>query len=317
MPASMINKQSPNVGVAVITHNARHHLRRCLQPLLNSPVKPRILVVNSSSSDGTVQLAEELGAEVLLIPRVEFNHGATRERARRYLQTNIVAMITPDAYLANEHSLGQLIAPLIRGEASAAYARQVPHDGAGFFEAFAREYNYPEKSHLRGIEDVDQYGVYTFFCSNSCAAYDNAILEKIGGFQPVLLGEDTVAVAKMLRLGYKIAYVAEAVASHSHNYSLMEEFRRNFDIGLARKEYEELLSSPKGDTCRGLEYAKQMIKRLLREAPAKIPYAIAHIFSKWTGYRLGKQSVQAPVWLKKALSSQDFYWTSRIFVEKD
>ena len=50
------------VGVVVITHRARPHLARCLPPLLRSPLCPRVLVVNSSSVDGKLELAAELGA---------------------------------------------------------------------------------------------------------------------------------------------------------------------------------------------------------------------------------------------------------------
>lgn len=299
-----------SVGVAVMTHCAKKHLPHCLPPLLNSALRPRVLVVNSSSNDGTVELAQELGAETLVIPRREFNHGTTREAARRYLKTDIVGMITPDAYLHDEHAFAKLIAPLLSGHAAAAYARQVPHKGADFFEAFPREYNYPANSHIRGIENLSCYGVYTFFCSNSCAAYDNRALEAIGGFQEALLGEDTVAVAKLLRSGHKIAYVAEAVVSHSHRYSLWEEFQRSFDTGIARKEYAELLSGG-SDEKRGREYFKQIVRRLAKENPVMLPYAFAHVFAKWIGYKIGTKSVKAPIWWKKAMSSQDFYWQTR------
>ncbi|MBA3815726.1 MAG: glycosyltransferase family 2 protein [Parachlamydiaceae bacterium] len=302
---------APSIGVAVITHNSKHHLLNCLPPLLQSPLKPRVLVVNSSSADGTVEMAKQLGAEVLVIPRHEFNHGTTRELARRYLQTDIIGMLTPDAYFVDEMAFGKLIDPLLKNKAEVAYARQIPHTGADFFEAFAREFNYPNQSHLRSLKDISQYGVYTFFCSNSCAAYSSKALDIIGGFSPVLLGEDTVAVAKLLRNGCSIAYVADALVKHSHRYSLIQEFRRNFDIGLARKQYGELLQAPKGDTQRGLDYLQTMFKRLLEDAPFKIPYGFAHIVVKWLGYRLGKSSSQTPLWFKKLISSQDFYWSSK------
>ncbi|HEY4831864.1 MAG TPA: glycosyltransferase family 2 protein, partial [Waddliaceae bacterium] len=61
--------------MAIITHNAKHHLPCCLPPLLQSSLKPRVLVVNSSSNDGTVEQAQSLGAETLVIPRADFNHG--------------------------------------------------------------------------------------------------------------------------------------------------------------------------------------------------------------------------------------------------
>lgn len=301
----------PSIGVAIITYQAKHHLPHCLPPLLSSPLKPRVLVTNSSSNDGTVELAREMGAEVLIIPREEFNHGTTRERARQHLQTDIVVMMTPDAYLTSSDALGHLIAPIAEGKASVAYARQIPHEGAGFFESFPREYNYPSESHIRSIHDLASYGIYSFFCSNACAAYSNAALDFVGGFPEVLLGEDTVVVAKMLRQGHKIAYVSEALVKHSHRYSLLQEFRRHFDTGLARQEYKHLLSGTSGDSKRGLHYLKEMRTRLMKENPSLLPYAFAHIFVKLLGYYIGKKSVRAPLWIKKLMSSQDFYWNSK------
>jgi len=296
----------PSVGVAIITHNAKHHLKRCLPPYLNSPLHPRVLVVNTST-DGTVEAAEAMGAETLRIPRGLFNHGATREAARRHLGTDIVVMVTPDAY-AKADTLEALVKPLLEGEASVAYARQLPHEGAGVFEAFAREFNYPSESHIRTLKDVDKYGVYTFFCSNSCAAYKNDALDLIGGFPSLLLGEDTVAVAKLLKMDHAIAYVAEAEIYHSHGYTIKQEFQRCFDIGLARKSYSHLLEVAGKDHARGAAYTKSLAARLLATAPHLLPYAALQTVVKWVGYAMGQRSTNAPKWLKKACSSQDFYW---------
>lgn len=304
------------IGIAVITHHAKHHLPQCLPYYLQSSLKPKVLVVNSSSNDGTVEAAQELGAETLVIPRQEFNHGSTREKARKHLGTDIVVMITPDAYPADKHVLENLVAPLITAQASVAYARQIPHDGATFFEAFPRHFNYPEEGHVRSLLDLHLYGIYTFFCSNSCAAYLNGALDDIGGFQPVLLGEDTVAVAKLLRKGHKIAYVSEAIVKHSHRYTLLEEMRRNFDTGLARKEYQYLLECGYKDSKRGKEYVVRMIEQLTKKDVHLLPYAFVQTAAKWLGYRLGRLSSKAPLWFKKSLSSQDFYWVSDAYLNE-
>lgn len=312
-----MNKKTLSVGVAFITHTAKHHLRHCLPPILQSPLKPRVLVVNSSSNDGTVEEAKRWGAETLLIPRIEFNHGSTREKARHYLGTDIVVMMTPDAYAMDSTLLTHLTEPLIHHRASAAYARQIPHEGATFLERFARDFNYPTTSHIRSLEELSTYGTYTFFCSNACAAYLNRTLDDIGGFPSVLLGEDTCAVARLLHQGHKIAYVAEAVVKHSHRYSLKQEFKRNFDIGLARSQFQELIRLGGKDEKRGLEYLKQLLKTTFKEKPHLLPYACLQTLIKWVAYRIGKVSVNAPLYVKQALSSQDFYWTSRDFKDSN
>lgn len=295
------------VGIAIITHNAVSHLPYCLPPLMQSSLKPKILLVNSSSSDGTVELAKQFGIETLIIPRSPFNHGLTRELARKKLQTDIVVMMTPDAYACSDKTLEILVQPLREEKASLAYARQIPHKGAGFFEAFPRAFNYPSKSHIRGIEDTCTYGVYTFFFSDSFGAYLNTALDEIGGFSSVLTGEDTLACSKLLHRGHKVAYVAEAEVHHSHNYSLLQEFQRHFDTGLARAEYQEWIKPAGKDSQRGRKYVRLMLKEL-RKKPHFIPYALIQSLVKWTGYRIGQASLHAPKFFKKMMSSQTFYW---------
>lgn len=293
-----------SIGIVLPTYQAEKHLTKCLTPWLQSPLKPRILVIDSSSSDQTVPLAQKMGVETLVIPQKEFNHGLTREMGRRRLNTDIVVMITQDAYAVDANILKYLIAPILANKASIAYGRQIPHQGAGVFESFARGFNYPKESHIRGLQDLSTYGVYTFFCSDSCAAYDNRILDKIGGFPAVLFGEDTIVAAKMLHAGHQIAYVAEAALHHSHAYTLKQEFSRHFDIGLARKNFGG------SDNKRGLAYTKQLFQILCMKAPRLIPYAFLQTVVKWLGYQIGKRSQSTPLWFKKALSSQKFYWSS-------
>lgn len=309
----MIN---PTIGIVVPTLNAEHHLKSCLLPLINSPLKPKILVIDSSSGDNTVRIAQELGVETFVISKADFNHGETREQARKMLGTDIVVMVTQDAYASNNQTLEKLIQPIVSGKAAVAYARQIPRKNAGFLESFAREFNYPDSSQLRGIEDMKIYGVYTFFCSDSFAAYSNKALDEIGGFSAVLLGEDTLAVAKLLRADYKIAYVAEALVNHSHGYSIREEFHHYFDTGIARQEYQQWIACDYPDSHRGIHYAKLMVRHLVKKKPWLLPYAFVQTLAKWIGYRLGSASVKAPVWLKRRLSGQKFYWASNPYLKK-
>jgi len=295
---------SDSIGVIFITHRGKKHLPFCLPPILSSPLKPRVLVVNSSSGDGTVEMAQSMGVETLLIPRYQFNHGTTREYARHFLKSDIVVMMTPDAYPEDNRVLEKLVIPLLKREASVSYARQIPHHGAGCLEAFSRAFNYPLHVEQRTLADLGKLGVYTFFCSNACAAYRNAALDEVGGFEPVLFGEDTVVVSKLLRKGHTLHYAADALVRHSHAYTLWQEFKRHFDIGLSRKSYAHLLTGGGTDSKRGREYARQLLKQ------TKSPYALFHLLAKWSGYQIGSHSSTAPDWWKKILSSQDFYWVS-------
>ncbi len=296
-----------SVGVAIITHTAEALLPNCLKPLLQVP-DLKILVVNSSSPDRTVEVAKELGADTLVVPRSTFNHGETRDLARKKLGTEIVVMMTPDAILEGPDALKALVAPLQEEKASISYLRQVPHKDADFFESFPRVFNYPKESHLRSMKDLEKWGSYLSFCSNSCAGYLNAALDEVEGFQHVLIGEDTLVAAKLLEKGHTLAYVADKHVFHSHRYTLLQEFKRSFDTGLARRG--SLQRTFGKDEKRGLEYIRALLITLKKESPQLLPYALLQVLVKYVGYSFGKLGPLFPKKINALFSSQDFYWKS-------
>lgn len=297
-----------SIGVVFVTYRARKHLPYCLPPVLQSPLNPRVLVVDSSSYDGTAEMACEMGAETMVIPQREFNHGATREMVRKLMGTDIVVMMTQDAYADSPDFLEKLIAPLRNGKAAVSYARQLPHHGADFFESFAREFNYPDRSEIRSRDDLPRYGSYLYFCSNSCAAWLNSALDEIGGFPHTLTNEDTYAAAKLIASGYRIAYVAEAEVRHSHRYTLVQEFRRYFDTGYVRRVYGKDVLLNQHDEKHGARFFRFMLSRLWRESPELIPYAVLSTATKYLGYRAGYHGLSFPLPVKRFLSGQSYYW---------
>jgi rhamnosyltransferase len=297
--------------VAIITYNAASILKRCLLPLIDSPVRPKILVVNSSSRDGTVELAGQMGVDTLVVPRNEFNHGLTRELARKRLQTDIVVMLTPDAWLESDRSLEMLVQPIRCGRAAVAYARQLPRSAAGPIERFNREFNYPARGAIRSMDDWSIYGSDVHFCSNACAAWSNAALDSIGGFPATIVSEETVAAASLLRRGHRIAYVAEARVFHSHPPSLWRDFKRQFDTGYTRALFFELLLGGERDEVRGLRYSRNLLRTIMRQRALLLPAALGHLASSYLGYRLGLFGPKMPIFLSRLLSSQDFFWRSK------
>lgn len=306
---------APRIGIICPTLNAESMLPRLLadlQPAIDSGYS--LLFVDSSSSDRTQELIRARGIALLVVPRNEFNHGETRELARRELQCDIVVMITQDVIFASDRPLEALVQPIVHGLAVAAYARQIPHQGAGFFEAFPRDYNYGTQSLLKGQEDIEKLGSFVYFCSDSCAAWSNSALDEIGGFPVTLTNEDAYAAASLIGRGHRIAYVAEAVVRHSHGYSLRQEFERYFDTGYARRVFGRTLLLGQKEERHGRQFVRTMFGQLWRQQPWMLPYGFLVVLSKWLGYKIGFHGARLPIGWRKALSGQKYYWTSRPFV---
>ena len=298
------------IGVLILTQNAEKHLLQCLNPILQSSLKPKVLVIDSSSRDQTCAIATRLGVPVVIIKQNEFNHGATREQGRKLLNTEIVVMMTQDAYPVHIDSLGHLVRPILQGYASVSYGQQLPHQGAGLLESFQREYNYPAESQFRSLDDIKTYGVYTFFCSNSFAAWSNPALDQAGGFPVCLSNEDYITVARLLSRGQRIAYVAEAQVYHSHSYTVRQEFQRYFDIGFVRAEHRWIRDLVGKDESRGFQFSTALLKYTLQRQPWLLPKIITMLMAKWSGYQLGFHAHRLPFNNYKWASSQKYYWQS-------
>ncbi len=296
------------VKLIIPTQNAARYFRQSKHlPALIRQIPTWI--IDSSSNDDTVDYVKALGAEVMIIPQSQFNHGATREWARKAVDSDIVVFLTQDAIPVAPDLIDRLIQPLLEDSTIAvSYGRQIPHEGSDIFAAFPREYNYGSESQIRRMADVRHYGVYTFFCSNSCAAWRNSALDRIGGFRTVLTNEDYLAVAELLQQDYKIAYVADAVVQHSHRYSLCQEFQRYFDTGYVRGQYPHIQQWVGQAESRGTGLVKALLKRIWAEQPLLLPYAVLQSLVKWLGYRTGFYGRNLPLSVKRRLSQQVYYW---------
>ena len=299
------------VGICVPTLNAGSNWKKWLaRATVAVPPGSRRLVVDSTSTDDTALLAREAGFEVIAIQRDEFDHGGTRQLAASVLQDcDVLVFLTQDAILLDSSAIIALCAVFSDPSVGAAYGRQLPHYGAKPNGAHARLFNYGDVSYMRRQEDIPRYGIKSAFMSNSFAAYRRSALEQVGGFpSKLILGEDMVVAARMLLAAWSIAYVAEAQVRHSHDYTMMQEFRRYFDIGVFHSRESWLLESfgrPEGE---GRRFIKSELHYLLGRAPWLIPTTILRTLLKYSGYRLGRLEGHLPLWLKRRCSMHNGFW---------
>ncbi|WP_279117554.1 glycosyltransferase [Acidithiobacillus thiooxidans] len=302
------------VAVIIPTLNGGEVWLRCLDALRQQVPPPvYVLVVDSGSKDGTDVVALENGFDVLRLAKGTFDHGGTRQMAaERLAGFDVLVYLTQDAVLANPNALAQLVAPFADPRVGATYGCQLPRLGSGAIEAHARLFNYPPHSNKRTIADKARMGIKAAFTSNSFAAYRTEALMAVGGFpQSLILGEDMVVAARMLQAGWAIAYVAEAQVRHSHGYSVAQEFKRYFDIGVMHQDQAWILrdfGKPEGE---GGRFVRSEIAYLIRHAPWLLPSAFVRTVAKYLGYKLGQHSSSLPLSIKRKLSMHRGFWDKR------
>ena len=299
-------------SVIIPTRDAAEQIRGLVEALKFQTVPCEIIVVDSSSSDNTAGIARSLGAEVVVIGQGDFDHGGTRTLAARIAKGDILVCMTQDAMPSDERAIANLLAPFMDPTVAAAYGRQLPYPGASPFGAHLRLFNYPEISCVRRLADKEQYGIRTIFLSNSFAAYRKSALKDSGWFREgLIMGEDTCAAAELLLAGYKIAYVAEAMVYHSHNYTLLEEFRRYFDIGVFHRTEHWILEKFGEAGGEGRRYLASELRYVLKQKKYHLlPEFIARNCMKYAGYRLGKTYRRIPRGVVKKISMHGDWWNS-------
>jgi rhamnosyltransferase len=271
--------------------NAGGQIEKCLRPIVCSPYAAgyRILVIDSHSTDDTVERVRRLGVQCDIIERSAFDHGLTRNEARKKLNTQFVVCMTQDAYPTAPDTIERLVAPLVAGTAQASFGRQLPRPGCDLIEAFAREFSYGPESYSKSWADRAKFQLRLYMCSNSFAAYDNAALDRVGGFPKTLFGEDFLTAMALIKAGGTIAYQADAVVEHSHHYSFRAEIKRNFQIGTMHSMHPELFEGlPKGDTS-GVIFARGLLNRAYAEEGVRgVARCFVYLGARWTSYQLGR-----------------------------
>jgi len=310
---NIVRTQERKLRFAVIVPilNAEKEAERFLTALRQQTLAPDIfLVIDSSSTDRSVEIFTNAGARVHVIARSEFNHADTRQMAVGMVaDVDVAVFLTQDAILANADSLKFLMAPFEDPAIGTAYGRQLPRRGADVFESYVRLFNYPVHSEIRSFEDRKQYGFRTCFSSNSYAAYRVSAMNKAGGFPSGLItGEDLSASANILLGGWKLAYVAEACVFHSHRYTAWEYFRRSFDTGVQHTQIRDQIKQFGGPEGMGVRYVLAEIGYLLRYAPLRIPEAVGRNILRYIGYRLGRIYRSLPIFLVRKLSMHRGFW---------
>lgn len=299
------------VAVIVPTLNAAGDWQRFSRALLVNVSAEMVHILDSESTDGTIELAEAAGFQTRLIPREEFNHGGTRQLGVELCpDADVIVFLTQDAPLADSAAIPTLLRAFEDSTVGAAYGRQLPRPEANPIEAHARLFNYPEQSSLRVLEDREQLGFKSIFISNSFAAYRRTALIKIGGFRKdVIFGEDTVAAAKLLLARWKIAYVAEAKVYHSHSYTWRQEVHRYFDIGVLHAREGWLRQEFGGAGREGARFVRSELSHLWLRAWWLIPSALVRTGLKWIAYRLGRMESRLSLYWKRRLSMHSKFWT--------
>ena len=302
------------ISVVIPTRNGGAGLRDCLEAVAGqrAPDDVEVVVVDSGSTDGSAELARELGARVHRIAPDEFDHGGTRNLGARLASGKTLVFLSQDAQPEGPDWLATLVAPLAADpDVAGVYGRQLPQADANPPERFFLDFLYgpePRMQRLSGARDVS---MQTVLFSNVNAAIRRSAWEAFPFAEDLIMSEDQDWSRRVLLAGHAVAYEPRAAVRHSHPYTVRDAFRRFFDSGVSAERAYLAADRPSSRVLRAeaLRYARGELAWLVRSGQARwIPYAAVYELAKLAGLALGSQHRRLPRRLVARCTASPAWW---------
>jgi len=281
----------PDVSVIILTKNAGSRFEEIMNTILNQKFDGNfeIVVVDSGSTDNTLEIAEKYNARIFKIKPDEFHHSRTRNFGAERSKGKILVYLTQDALPLNNHWLNNLLTPLNNRDVAVVYGRQVVYPNAKPMDAFFYSYFYPDTRKILTKEDTNdprKFYLGNIFISDVCSAIKRDVWETIRFRDEIFMSEDKDFALRVLKAAYKIVYEPKAAVYHSHDYTLVSLFRRRFKDGVA---YSYITSHGSDKfVSSGMKYFLEEVKFLARRYPKWLTYALIYDFAHFLAFQLGK-----------------------------
>ena len=225
------------VSIIIPTCNGGQIFSECLTAIKRQEYAGplQLIIVDSGSTDGTVELAEKAGACIRKINPQQFHHAGTRNKALLLADHERIVFMVQDAIPCSDAWLTSLTHALNDYPVAAVYTAQIPHDDATPYARFEIESINEARGHdpvIQEIESVESYAEMPYQrayrmigLDNVCAIYRKDRLLK-EPFPEVDFAEDMAWAQKNLLMGHKILYNPRIKVKHSHNRPPQYAFRR-------------------------------------------------------------------------------------------
>ena len=258
-----------------------HALTACKEQKIDG-VDIEIVLVDSGSTDRTVEIAERHGCRIVHIKKADFTFGRSLNYGCEAATGDYLVFISAHCIPVDETWLARLIAPLREQAVDYVYGRQIGHDVTRFSERQIFAQYFPDD------DMIPQDG---FFINNANAAIRKSVWEKYKFDEAVTGLEDMVLGRSIVNDGGKIGYVADASVIHIHEESFREIRRRYYREALTLREIMPQVHFRFGDFLRyyfaGVfhDFSEALGQRVFwRTAPEIIAFRFMQFYGAYRGH---------------------------------
>ena len=200
------------LSVIIRTYNESIYLDETLSAVfsqnLDSNFDIEVVIVDSGSTDDTINIAETHNARITTINKKDFTFGRSLNIGCEFSKGEYLIFISGHCVPTNADWLKNLVQPIIDRECDYTYGRQIGRDTTKYSEHQVFSKYFPLKS------SIPNKG---FFCNNANSAISRSTWKKCK-FDESLTGLEDMYLAKnIVESGNFIGYVATSIVYHIHN----------------------------------------------------------------------------------------------------
>lgn len=208
----------PQISVVIRCFNEERHIGRLLSGILQQTRRDvEIIVVDSGSTDATLQIAARFPTTILHIAPEDFSFGRSLNLGCRAARGELIVAASAHVYPVYHDWLEQLCAPFADPSVALVYARQRGDERTRYAEQRIFAHWFPARSNPNQDHP---------FCNNANAAVRRSVWAELPYDESLTGLEDLDWAHRAMQRGYRVAYSAEAEVVHVHEETPRKIFRR-------------------------------------------------------------------------------------------
>jgi len=217
-----MTEASPAVSVILRTRNEARALPSTIAAIRGQSFvpSPELIVVDSGSMDGTLEVARRLGVDRLIdVSGEPFSYGRSLNRGTAVAGGEVVVLLSAHARPVHDRWLAQLLRPLEDPKVAGVYGAQHPWPDAWPPVALDYRQCYGDVPLLHRVPEQ-------VFFSNANAAVRRGLWRAVPFDEDLPACEDQQWARSAVAHGWTIAYQPDAAVYHSHNEGPRQLCRR-------------------------------------------------------------------------------------------
>ncbi|MEL6361284.1 MAG: glycosyltransferase family 2 protein, partial [Pseudomonadota bacterium] len=254
-------------------------------------VDVEIVLVDSGSTDRTLDIAEDYGCRIVHIKKSDFTFGRSLNYGCEAATGDYLVFISAHCVPGHREWLKNLVRPLREGEADYVYGRQVGHEVSRFSEHQVFAQYFPQ---------FDKLPQDDYFINNANSALSKELWAKYKFDEAVTGLEDMVLGKQIKNDGGKIGYVCSAPVVHIHEETFRQTRRRYYREALTLRGIMPEMHFHLGDFMRYFtagvfnDFSEALSqRRFWNTAPEIIMFRLMQYWGTYQGHKETRQLSRA------------------------